>query len=57
MQWDTKLDLMFKELDNLLQPNHIVNQDVVYRVFKNIRDIMKELQKEIELTDERTGCF
>ena len=57
MQWDTKLDLMFKELDSLLQPNHIVNQDVVYRVFKNIRDIMKELQKEIELTDERTGCF
>lgn len=43
MEWDSKLDEMFKDLDDLLRPDRAVDIDLVYSCFKKCRDIMKEL--------------
>lgn len=43
MEWDSKLDEMFAKMDEMLHPMHRVDQDVLYELFKTIRDIMKEL--------------
>ena len=47
MAWDSRLDEMFKDLDNILQPDHRCDLDVIYATFKKVRDLLKKIAEVV----------
>jgi len=57
MEWDSRLDEIFKDMDQLLEPQM---RNDPYPVLKKMRDLMKKaatILTSARVSDERTGCF
>lgn len=53
MEWDSKLEGLFNELNELLHPDHIVDISVIYSTFKKMRDIMLRLAEVVNNKNEK----